>query len=249
MLLLLQCTSTLVIGGLGTFSNLIIKVFGFLTLQTQLLNIVQGVITIIVMIGSAALGTKLKKTRLVMLVGIKIFFNFHTIDLNTSQIWTIPAIVDTKPVKHNAGGLLIAFYCTQFFLAQGNLIFLLISRNIAGQTKKGMTLTMTFLAWAAGNMVAPQIFQSSDAPRYRYGFIAHLCLYYIYCCIVAFTRGLLMMQNRKKRAATAAAAGQEAQSDEKISHSLAFIDLTDRENRISDMCINMSFSELPRALE
>lgn len=82
------------------------------------------------MIGSAALATKLKKTGLVML------------------IWTILAIIGTvvilavKPTKHNAGGL-IAFYCTQFFLAQGNLIFSLISRKIAGQTKKGVTLTMT----------------------------------------------------------------------------------------------------------
>ena len=35
---LLQITSTLVIGGLGVFSNLIISGFGFSYLQTQLLN-------------------------------------------------------------------------------------------------------------------------------------------------------------------------------------------------------------------
>jgi hypothetical protein len=57
-----------------------------------------------------------------------------------------------------------------------------------------------------------------------------------------------MIQNRKKRAAAAAAAGREAQSDEKISHSLAFTDLTDRENRVSDMCISRSFLEPLRAL-
>ena len=107
---------------------------------------------------------------------------------------------------------------------------------------------MTFLAWAAGGVAAPQIFRASDAPRYRHGFIAHLCLYSIYCRMVAFARGLLMMRNRKKRAAAAAAAGQEAQSDEKLSHSPAFIDLTDRENQISDMCISRSFLGLLRAL-
>jgi hypothetical protein len=73
----------LVIGGLGIFSNLIIKTFASLTLQTQLLNIAQGAITVIVMIGSAALATKLKKTGPVMLVSIEIF-NFDTIDSNTS---------------------------------------------------------------------------------------------------------------------------------------------------------------------
>lgn len=41
--------------------------------------------------------------------------------------------------------MLIAFYCTQFFLAQGNMIISLVSRNIAGRTKKGIALTATFV--------------------------------------------------------------------------------------------------------
>lgn len=71
--------------------------------------------------------------------------------LGTAIIYSIP------PNHSNRVGLLIAFYCTQFYLAEGNLIFSLISRNIAGQTKKSTTLAITFLAWAAGNMTAPQV--------------------------------------------------------------------------------------------
>lgn len=63
---MLQITSTLVIGGLGVFSGLIISSFGFTYLQTQLLNIAQGGLTIIIMIGSAFLVTKTKQTALVM---------------------------------------------------------------------------------------------------------------------------------------------------------------------------------------
>lgn len=63
---LLQVTSTLVIGGLGVFSNIIIKSFGFTTLQTQLLNIAQGGVTIIVMVGGASLATWTDRTVLVM---------------------------------------------------------------------------------------------------------------------------------------------------------------------------------------
>lgn len=37
------------------------------------------------------------------------------------------------------------------------MIFSLISRNVAGQTKKSTTLAMTFIGWAAGNMAAPQV--------------------------------------------------------------------------------------------
>jgi hypothetical protein len=85
------------------------------------------------MVGSAALSEKTGQTCLVMVV------------------WTIPAVIGTgiiigiKPTASNAGGLLIAFYCTQFFLAQGNMVISLISRNVAGQTKKGICLTMTFV--------------------------------------------------------------------------------------------------------
>ncbi|KAF2652502.1 MFS general substrate transporter [Lophiostoma macrostomum CBS 122681] len=210
----------LVIGGLGVFSNLIIAAFGFSVLQTQLLNIAQGAVTIIVMLGSAYLSQKTGQTCLIMV------------------IWSVPAVIGTgiilgmKPTSTNAGGLLIAFYCTQFFLAQGNMIISLVSRNIAGQTKKGITLTLTFVGWAVGNMIAPQIFQTSDAPRYTHGFIAHLCIYGVYLLIVVLTRTILMRRNALKRstAATAVAADTNEAEENRVSHDLAFQDLTDLEN-------------------
>jgi hypothetical protein len=52
--------------GLGVFSNLIIASFGFSNLQTDLLNIAQGAITILVMVGSAWLSQKTGQTILVM---------------------------------------------------------------------------------------------------------------------------------------------------------------------------------------
>lgn len=63
---MLQLTSTLIIGGLGVFSNLIISSFGFTYLQTQLLNIAQGAVTIVVMVGSATLATATGQTAWVM---------------------------------------------------------------------------------------------------------------------------------------------------------------------------------------
>lgn len=60
--------ANLVIGGLGVFSNLIISNFGFTVLQTQLLNIAQGAITICVMISSAWVSQKWQQTCWTMLV-------------------------------------------------------------------------------------------------------------------------------------------------------------------------------------
>lgn len=63
---MLQLTSTLVIGGLGVFSNLIISSFGFTYLEMQLLDIAQGAVTIVVMVGSAALCAWTDQTAWVM---------------------------------------------------------------------------------------------------------------------------------------------------------------------------------------
>ncbi|KAJ8113977.1 hypothetical protein OPT61_g4035 [Boeremia exigua] len=204
---MLITVANLVIGGLGVFSNLIIREFGFSLLQTQLLNIAQGVWTIIVMVGSAQASQKSGQTCLTMI------------------LWTIPAVVGTvvilivKPTPSNSGGMLIAFYCTQFFLAQGNMIISLVTRNVAGQTKKSTTMTMVFIGWAVGNLIAPQIFQEKDAPRYLPGFLVHIGVYAAYLCLVVVTRIVLMARNRRKDAEAT-----------QISHDLAFQDLTDVKN-------------------
>ncbi|KAL3419813.1 allantoate permease [Phlyctema vagabunda] len=164
------------------------------------------------MVGSALLSQKSGQTCLVMLA------------------WTFPPIIGTgiilgiAPTSKNAGGLLIAFYCTQFFLAQGNMIISLISRNIAGQTKKGICISLTFVGWAVGNMIAPQIFQSGDAPRYKHGFTTHMVVYGVYFLLVLATRALLLAKNKRKEHRTLEM-GQAA-----VSHDLAFDDLTDIEN-------------------
>lgn len=123
---------------------------------------------------------------------------------------------------------MIAFFCTQFFTAQGNMIISLITRNIAGQTKKGICMAAVFIGWSAGNMTAPQIFQAKDAPRYMHGFLAHIIIYGVYLALVVLTRLLLVRRNNKK--ITAAEISQEENGSTGVSHELAFADLTDAEN-------------------
>ncbi|KAI1344159.1 major facilitator superfamily domain-containing protein [Xylariaceae sp. FL0016] len=216
----LHLTSTLVIGGLGVFSNIIIASFGFTYLQTQLLNIAQGAFTVMVMVGSAWLATWSRQTSIVM------------------HAWTIPSIIGTAiiycipPSPSTRVGLLIAFYCTQFYLAEGNLIISLIARNVAGQTKKSTTLAMTFVAWAAGNCAAPQIFQDSDAPRYQKGFTAHFCLYVLFNIALAILRLLLTRRNKARNAVTAepVSTTKDDSKGPAPAHVHAFDDLTDMEN-------------------
>lgn len=71
--------ANLIIGGLGVFSNLIIRQFGFSLLETQLLNIAQGAWLIIVMIGSAQACQKSGQNCLMMIVSHPVCISYNNI--------------------------------------------------------------------------------------------------------------------------------------------------------------------------
>ena len=47
-------------------------------------------------------------------------------------------------------GLLISYYITLSFWAAQTLGMSMLSRNVAGQTKKSVVVTMNFVAWCTG---------------------------------------------------------------------------------------------------
>lgn len=50
-------------------------------------------------------------------------------------------------------GLLISYYITFSFWSAQTLALSLISRNVAGQTKKAIAITVNFVSWSAGNAI------------------------------------------------------------------------------------------------
>lgn len=50
-------------------------------------------------------------------------------------------------------GLLISYYITLSFWSAQTLALSMVSRNIAGQTKKATVVAATFVSWAAGNAI------------------------------------------------------------------------------------------------
>lgn len=50
-------------------------------------------------------------------------------------------------------GLLISYYITLSFWSAQTLALSMISRNIAGQTKKTVAVALNFIIWAAGNAI------------------------------------------------------------------------------------------------
>jgi hypothetical protein len=139
---LIQICTTLPTSGLGGFANIIIKGLHFTTLQTQLLAMVLGAFIIIILLSSTYLVKKTAQNLLVM------------------GVYVIPSFVGTVVLmtvvnKNNAtkAGLLISYYIALSFWAAQTLAMSMISRNVAGQTKKSVVVAMNFVCWAAGNAI------------------------------------------------------------------------------------------------
>lgn len=83
-------------------------------------------------------------------------------------------LLTVAPSDGTKGGLLVAFYAMKFFQACNPAIFLMLARNVAGQSKKSIVYATTYIGWAGGNVIAPQLFQSQWAPRYLNSLYMHL---------------------------------------------------------------------------
>lgn len=218
-LFLINLLNTIPTGGLGSYGNIIIKTnLGFSVLQTNLLGLAQGSFQIAVLLLAAWVAKKSNQTIL------------------TAVLFTLPNIISailflTVPNnKEHAGGLLFAFYMTICIQAQATLSFSLLSRNVGGQTKRGVVTAMTFIGWAAGNSAGPQVFQAKDAPRYRNAFCVQLGCYVASILVLVGLRVYYMTQNANKRAANNILKGRAEDAEDEIDLSQAFLDLTDKQN-------------------
>ncbi|KAJ0421136.1 major facilitator superfamily domain-containing protein [Aspergillus carlsbadensis] len=211
----IQIFTTLPTSGLGAFANIIIKGFEFDLLQTQLLAMVLGFYIIIVLLTSAYLVRKTGQNLYVML-GFIIPSYVGTIVLMT---------VENKNMGTKVG-LLISYYITLSFWSAQNLGLSMVSRNIGGATKKSVCIAATFVSWAVGNAIGPQVFLDHDAPRYFIAFGVHIGCYVCLTIAVIFLRWYLSWQNRKKERMLVEA-GLDP-NEQNLAH--AFEDRTDQEN-------------------
>lgn len=169
---------------------------------------------------------------IVLLSSVYLVGRFHQ-NLIVMAAFVIPSFIGTiilmtvnNTSRQNQIGLLISYYITFSFWSAQTLSLSMISRNVAGQTKKTTVIACNFIAWATGNAIGPQVFLSWNAPRYFIAFAVHLGCYSLLLLVIATLRWHLLQQNRKKD--ELAAAGVHEARDENMTH--AFDDLTDREN-------------------
>ncbi|TRM57590.1 major facilitator superfamily domain-containing protein [Schizophyllum amplum] len=148
-------------GGTSNFGTLIVKGFGFDTLQTTLMQIPYGIIIVLFILFAIFGNERLPEgSRTWMMV----FTNIPTV-LGFALI----AFTENKGLR-----LLATVRITGASNATFVVGLSLVSGNVGGQTKKALATAAVFLGVAAGNIIGPFLFFDSEAPQYRSGIIACL---------------------------------------------------------------------------
>lgn len=109
----------------------------------------------------------------------------------------VPVVVPYDGTVPKRARLSFSWYSCISYWATDALSMSLLSRNVGGQTKKATAVAMAFMAWATANAIGPQVFISTDAPRYFRAFGTHLDIYTLLYAVLIFLRIYLVRQNAK----------------------------------------------------
>ncbi|GAM38105.1 hypothetical protein TCE0_033r08580 [Talaromyces pinophilus] len=211
---LLGVASQVVNGAASNFGSLIIKGFGFSSLETTLLQIPYGFIIIFSNLSAMYLQRWLPGQKrcivacLYVLPSLAGAVGIHTISRNSK------------------GALLACYWLTSTYTASFSMIMSLITANTAGSTKRSVVNALFFVSYCAGNIVGPFAFKPSEAPEYTSGIIAMLVSYCAEIVLMLAFAAYMMYLNKKKEESLDTGLGQ----DEADRIAAGFSDQTDREN-------------------
>lgn len=185
-------------GGLSNFSSILLTTFGYSSRFSLIMSMPSGAIGIITVLLCGYLSDRFSNRTSVTLVAI----------LPTILGAALMIAFDPRGIPHNRAGLLAASFITGTFGAAFMLLLAYNASNISGHTKKVTTNAITLVAFAVGNILGTQTFQSSQAPGYIGGkasIVATLTLLIPVIFTLRWCNGRL----NKKNAATLAGMSEE----------------------------------------
>ncbi|BGP43278.1 hypothetical protein JCM10450v2_007423 [Rhodotorula kratochvilovae] len=171
----------------NTFGPLILEgIAGLDSRTTLLLNIPFGVMQILAIFLTSWLAWRFRsKAIFFALLYIPVIMGF-------ALLYALPR------ERSSLGPLLFGFYMLAFAFGANPLLIAWIGANFAGSSKKACMLSTYMAASAAGNIIAPNLFKSTDAPLYLNG----LRLTLILTCVALINIGALVTvlwwQNQRK---------------------------------------------------
>lgn len=197
-------------GGITNFFSQLITSFGYTKQQSLLYGTPGGAVEVVALIVTGWLGDRL---------GSRILTSSGGMILAILGM----ALIVGLPLEGYNKGRLAGYYLTQASPTPFVCFLSLISSNVAGYTKKTTTAAMYLIAYCVGNIIGPQTFRPSDAPRYVSAEVTILVCYCVCLLIMAFLYWWSRVQNSKKAAIRARPGYEKLENQE-------WLDLTDREN-------------------
>ena len=172
-------------GSTQSFSNIVVKSFGFTSLQSTLINIPYSILSAAVVAGSGFLAGR-----------------FRTLNCLLIVIVVIPCLVGSALIYQrdeiSHGVQLFAYFLLCTGPATMPLTMALVQSNYRGVTKKLTITALLFLAYCTGNIVGPQLFKAEEAPTYSTGFRTIMICYALVAGSAMILRGYLMWINQKR---------------------------------------------------
>ncbi|CZR53479.1 related to permease of the major facilitator superfamily [Phialocephala subalpina] len=200
-----------VLVGVSAFASLLIKGFGFTTLQTTLLQMPTGLLEIIGLIIFTTAATRIPSSRLTLalfasLIALAGSIILYSVKLSHSNRWTLMT----------GFWLMTGIIPCSFILNLGT-----VSANIGGHTKKLTSQAIFFVLYSTGSIVGPQLYTTSP---YKEGLRSNVVALAITVFIASLNIAYMAWENKKRRAYLEANKGHLKESD------FAFRDLTDKQN-------------------
>ncbi|KAE9969697.1 hypothetical protein EG328_006712 [Venturia inaequalis] len=186
--------------GTQNFGNLVLKGFGFSSLDSTLVVLPASFISFASITGAGWLAGK-----------------YSNITTHLVCIVVIFPIVGSAIIYTGAGrGVkLFAYYLLSAGSTALPLLLSLVGSNLKGSTKKMTVTAILFLAYCAGNVIGPQLFKMDEAPHYNTAFEAIMICYALVVFLAMGLRFYLITVNKRRSKEEASIHGHEelAQDD------------------------------------
>ncbi|KAI3392838.1 hypothetical protein diail_5152 [Diaporthe ilicicola] len=172
-------------GGTQNFANLVIKSFGFTSLQSTLINIPYSLISGGVIMFTGWLAGRFRQANCMLVVCA-----------------VLPCIAGSALIYSRsrvpAGVQLFGYFLLSTGPSAMPLALSLVQANYRGVTKKMTMTALLFLAYCAGNIAGPQFFRSAEAPTYNTAFRTIMICYALAVALAMGLRAYLAWTNSRR---------------------------------------------------
>lgn len=172
-------------GGTQNFGNLVLKSFGFTSLQSTLLVIPASVIAAGTIAVTGWIAGRFRQMNCILVICV-----------------VMPAVVGSTLIyvrpRTSSGVQLFGYFLLSTGPGAIPLLMSLVGANYKGVTKKMTMTALLFIAYCAGNIAGPQFFRTNEAPHYNTAFKAILVCYCLVVGLAVVLRCYLQWLNLKR---------------------------------------------------